>query len=303
MKWTKDNMTLIMSVSGYNYDGLKAEGYQVFHPYRGKGLFSRIMREACFRCPFLPKKIWYTKKFVRQAVSYIVVWDTLITKEYLKWLRKLFPDAQINYWYNNLVGHATHLLPEQVPENIRIWTYDEEDAKKYGLHCITIHAYCKCYLRPLETPEYDVFFIGRDKGRAEQLLDLEKQMQELGLKTKFIIVKDGRLSRRKACYGKPLSYPEMIDYVVRSKSVLNITMPGQKGITLRDFESVFFGVKLITTNASIAETGFVKRGNVFILGVDDLSGLKSFIDSPVEPVDPDVLESNTNERFFSELTA
>ena len=302
MSWTIEDTILIMAGSGYAYDGLKREGYYVQHPYRGNGLFHRILRELCFRIPFLPKKPWFVRPKRATEIKNIVIWDTLITKDYLNWLKKECPNAKINFTYNNLVTKAKHLMPSQIPEGIRVWTYDCADADKYSINLYSTHPYCTAYLRPLEEPAYDVFFVGRDKGRAEFLLGLERDMKALGLKTDFVIAKDGLLSHNKPYYSKELSYQDMIDHLVRSRAVLNVVMPGQKGITLRDIESVFFGVKLITTNKSIADYGFINRKNVFILGVDKFEDLKEFLKTETEKEDFELLQKHTFSAYLNEIT-
>jgi hypothetical protein len=303
MSWTKENTILIQATTGLTYQGCKKEGYLAYHPYKGNGAFLRVLREICFRFPILPKTIWYNKAFFKHNVQYIIAWDILITPHYLAWLRKCFPHAQINYKYANMVGKAKNLKPDQIPDGIRIWTYDGFDAEKYGIRLYKSHSYFLSNVKPLKTPEYDVFFVGRDKGRGEWLIELEKKMQSIGLKTKFIITADGTLSSKKPYYQKPIEYSEVTDYLTKSRSVLNVVMEDQRGITVRDTEALFFGIKLLTTNKYIVDWNMYHPDNVYLINNDmDLSGLVDFLDRPVNPVDERLLQKHTMAGMIDEIT-
>ena len=303
MSWTKENTILIQATTGLTYQGCKKEGYLAYHPYKGNGAFLRVLREICFRFPILPKTIWYNKAFFKHNVQYIIAWDILITPHYLAWLRKCFPHAQINYKYANMVGKAKNLKPDQIPDGIRIWTYDGFDAEKYGIRLYKSHSYFLSNVKPLKTPEYDVFFVGRDKGRGEWLIELEKKMQSIGLKSKFIITADGTLSSKKPYYQKPIEYSEVTDYLTKSRSVLNVVMEGQRGITVRDTEALFFGIKLLTTNKYIVDWNMYHPDNVYFINNDmDLSGLVDFLDRPVNPVDERLLQKHTMAGMIDEIT-
>ena len=150
-----------------------------------------------------------------------------------------------------MIGKAKNLPPDEIPDGIEIWTYDDHDSRKYKIRLYKNYWINDGLVRKKQEPEYDVFFIGRDKGRGEELLKLQQQFQKMGLKTKFIITKDGKLSRSKPYYHSEISYEQVLDLDTKSRAILNMTMPDQEGVTLRDMESVAIGIKLITTNEKI----------------------------------------------------
>lgn len=302
MSWNKENTVFIQASRGFLYEGSISEGFQTFHPYKDNNLFTRVLREICFRVPVLPKQIWYTDKFVGKDINYIVVWDTLITKEYLNWLKEKFPEAKIIYKYTNMVGKANHLHPEEVPDGIELWTYDAYDSKKYKLHLQHSLVYFPSFLKPLKEPQYDLFFIGKDKGRGDKLIEFEKKLNSMGIKTKFIITADRATSKKKDYYQKEISYSHIIDYLTESKAVLNITMENQQGLTVRDMESAFLGIKLITTNKHIKNSILYCKENVFILGEDKLEELSAFINIPMKPVSRELLSHYTLDNLVEEMT-
>ena len=126
-------------------------------------------------------------------------------------------------------------------------------------------------------------------------------MEELGLKTKFIITADGRLAKKKNYYSKPISYSKVVELVNESRAVLNIVMPNQTGATLRDYESVFNAIKLITNNQSVKDYAFYKEENVFILGKQPLSNLRAFLDTPFSPIEDEIKDELTMDKVVESL--
>lgn len=293
---------LIMAQTGFLYEGCKYENYKVCHPYVPVNLVTRILREFVFRfLPFL-SSFFYNKEVFKGDYDSILIWDPLITKRYLNKIHKKYPKANINFIYWNMVGKCSHLLPNEIPSFVNKWTYDNYDSKLYNLNLYSTYPYYKKYIRPHIADDYDVLFIGRDKGRGEFLLQLEKKMKAVGLKTNFIIMKSGRLSKNKPYYHKELSYDEICEFVARSRSVLNVIMENQEGITLRDLEYVYQGVKLVTTNPAIQKTSIYHPNNVFILNDNNVQELPSFLNLPRAILPTEVLDKHTLDAFISEIT-
>lgn len=297
----KEKVLIIKAGGGYFNQGVEAEGYGVESPYKGRGIVLRILREVIFRMPFSLKKLWYNKHISEKNYDYILVWDVLITSDFLNWLSKEQPTAQLNFVYGNMVGKSRHLMPSQIPTNYRVWSYDKGDSEKFHLNLFHSNPYFKCFVKPLQTPKYDVFYVGSDKGRAEYILSLEKEMLSVGLRTNFVIVKDGRLSRNKSYYKPALPYDAVTDIVAESKAVLNIIMPGQVGITLRDLEALLIGVKLITNNENIVKADFYHPDNVYILRGTNIDGLKEFLEKPMCHISNEIKSKCDFSAFVEEI--
>ena len=301
-RWNTENTIFIMAPVGYARKTIQEKGVNVFSPYHGDDLPLRLFREICFRIPFLPKVPWYNKEFLNASPDYINIIDVNITPHYLKWIRKKFPDAQLNFIYDNMVGKARNIEPARVPEGIRVWTYDDYDARKYKIRLYRNYWVREMLIKPVKDPEFDVFFVGKDKGRGKMLLSLEKKLRSMGLKTKFIITKDKKTSKEKPYYQQPVPYEEVIDIDTRSRAILNVTMENQEGVTMRDMESVAIGVKLITTNKNIVNKDLYDKNNVFILGVDKLNNLPDFLNAEHVDVWSDIRNRHTFEAMMDEIT-
>lgn len=300
--WNKRNTVFVMVPTGYARKSIEKKGVKVFSPYYGNNMPLRIFREVCFRLPMLPKVIWYNKDILREKYDFINIVDVNITTHYLNWIKKKYPKAQLNFLYDNMVGKARNIEPAKIPNGIRVWTYDDYDARKYGIKLFKNYWIREMIFKPKRDAEFDVFFVGKDKGRGERLLSLEKKLQEMGLKTKFIITKDKKNSKAKPYYQPAISYEQVIDIDTQSRAILNMTMNNQEGVTMRDMESVAIGTKLITTNKNIVNKDLYHKNNVFILDVDDFDRLPEFLEKECVDVWEHIKDKHTFEAMLNEIT-
>lgn len=299
----KENTVIIMAaMNGYFYNGFVSEGYKVFLAYKKVSIALRILREFCFRISFMPKKIWYDQKILDINPQYIIVRDAIITKAYLEWLRRHFPAAQINFSYENMVGKARHIHPRQIPETIRTWTYDSYDSEKYNIRLRKTSFYFPCFVQEKRETKYDMIFVGKDKGRGKMLLKLKEYLDGNGLRTKFLITSDGKFAHKKKYYQSEVSYDQIATWISESRSVLNVAMENQHGITVRDMECLFNKVKLVTTNQHIREAEFYNEKNMYILDDGNWSGLLVFLKTEYDDSKKVDLKKYSLEEAIKEFT-
>ena len=296
-----DNVLIIMAGGGMMHDGFVASGYTVCQPYKDYNIYMRILRELNQLLHILKKDFFYDKKILKYHPKHILIYDPLITLDYLRWLKKIFPETSIHFLYRNMVGKAHHLKPEELPSWIDVWTYDGYDSRKYHIKQYD-GFYFPVFCKPArKVKDIDVLFIGRDKGRAVFLLDLEKKLKMMGLKTKFIITKSTRCSFPKPFYQKMIPYNEICNLISRSKSILNVTMEFQEGLSIRDFEALFNATKLITTNKAINKTPFYCKNNIFILTQNNLNDIAHFLQTDIVHVEDSLLNKYTIESFIFQI--
>lgn len=148
-------------------------------------------------------------------------------------------------------------------------TFDHEDAIKYGMLYHPI-PYSKVQVPSKEGPQYDLFFIGADKGRLNQLLDIHAACSDVGVSCDFHItdVEPSRQHRTEDIdYSKHVSYREVLDRVQRSGCILELLQPGQTGYSLRTMEAVAYGRRLLTNNRGIASEPFYNSKYISTFGV------------------------------------
>ena len=300
MNLNKEEIIFITDRDKYIIEGIEKEGYKCYRPYREKSLVDRVSRELWFRSP-VNDVYWFNKEILNSNPKYIFVHDPKITVSFLEWLQDNFCNTTIFFMYCNLVGNARHITPEDIPEGISVWTYDEVDSKRYGINKYISGGYFGSYIGKRQDTEYDVFFVGKDKGRGEKLLELENKLNNEGLRTKFIITKDGRLAKRKKYYSTTIDYKEVVEYDNKSKAILNIVMPGQEGATMRDYEALYNGVKLITTNVHATNFDFYNEQNIFILGRDNFDKIVDFVNSPYVDIDQNIKDKHLFDNQVVEI--
>lgn len=296
----KEDILFITAETGFGKLGLKKGGYNVLHPYNYKTIFGRIILESMSRLK-LPQTLLFNKQILKKKYKHIITEDSIITKSFLIWLKKNCSGSTIYFKYTNMVGRAHHLFPDEIPEGINIWTYDKYDSDKYGLNLSKCGGYYTAYIGEKREKKYDIMYVGKDKGRAEEILSLQKEFEKLGLKTKFLIMPTTRVSKKKAFYSKPIPYEEVIKLVTESRAILNITLPDQQGATLRDYESIFNEVKLITTNKNIQSFDFYNENNIFVLNEDDLNELPRFVYKPYQKLDSTIVSGYSLDMAVLEM--
>ena len=156
-------------------------------------------------------------------------------------------------------------------------TFDPDDAHRYGLQ-LTEQFYRTP--TPDEKPSthepVDCFFCGENKGRRAELEALQQQLEAAGLSTCFVIA-DSPSER--------ISYEDYLQHVATCRCIIDWVQAGQRGLTRRPVEALFWQKKLITNCRALAEANSCPPhpDNIFIIGRDDPAQLYHFVNSPLHP--------------------
>lgn len=204
---------------------------------------------------------------------------------------------------------------EESPQNFdksicELWTFDKNDAEKFRMNynpqffAVDLRSILKSDSNKKLCKEWDIYFIGRDKGRKQTILELEKTFNKMHYCTKFLIMKGQTGEQKNKCvdneedYDKDISYNDNIENVIKSKALLEICVEGQAGLTIRTMEALYLKKKLITNNKSIRDTLFYNRDNVFILEEDQLDKFDAFMKLPWKEQSEEVLEYYTGKEWL-----
>ena len=209
------------------------------------------------------KKIKNTNKFILNDNGY-----NFKMAEYIK---RKNPKAKVIFSYRNVIDDKNIKVLED--KNIdTFWTFDNEDAKKYNIYFFPQFYHSCISKEDLENTkiEYDSIFLGAAKDRENIIIDIDKKMKDMGLKTDFRIVHNK---------NEFVSYEEYLEMIKRSKTITDIVGERQTGLTLRALESLYYSKKLITNNKDIKKYDFYNKNNIFVIGEDDDKKLKDFINS------------------------
>lgn len=289
---------LILYDSGIDYFIHKFEekGIQTKRTFKKSPLISRIFKKS-FDFLNLSQSFWYGNwKKDLPTLKTIIIFAG-IDPTVVKFIRKSNKKIRVIYWYWNPVYRLG------IPKNwlfkiAETWSFDPEDCIRYGFKFNTTF-YFKDILLPQNCKEYDVIFLGNNKGRIVYLKQLQANFSKLGINGYYYIVSDK--NEEENVQTKEIPYSEYLKMLSKTKAIIDVMPLGQSGLTLRSMESVFFKKKLITNDTSIKKQAFYKPENVFILRRDNEELLQTFLNSPYSKLDDAIVEKydviNWLERF------
>jgi len=155
---------------------------------------------------------------------------------------------------------------------------------------------------------WDVLFLGVPKDRLPQLRDLHAQFSAMGLRVYFRIglTYYDQLEPEQAqgwtVTREWMAYSDYLRLALQSRCLLDLYQSIQTGFSLRVMEHLFFGLKLLTNNRVIRQAEFYHPNNIFVLGEDDLNGLKDWLDLPFIPIAEEIREYYTVEKWAERFT-
>ena len=155
-------------------------------------------------------------------------------------------------------------------------SFDPEDCRKYGM---TFHYSFYNMNVPVYKSEnkWDFYFLGDAKDRYNKIKLVENMLGDHS--KKFIVPNSPK---------EYITYSENIKYIVSSRCIVEVVQEEQYDITLRPFEALAFGKKLVTDSLAICNYSFYRPENVFIVGRDNLSSLDDFLKSPMIEIPEDI---------------
>jgi hypothetical protein len=212
---------------------------------------------------------------------------------YIQRLRDSHPDAEfIAYHWDSIGLHNNYL--DNVRLFDRVFSFDSKDCARYGLNYLPLFASgvygdiesCAC--------DIDVYSIGTVAVLNRYILahKFKSYCESNGvtcylyLKVTFItyfrLLLHGVLP--KDVHFKNIDEHMMRDVVSRSCAALDVPNHNQSGLTMRVIENMCIGKKLITTNVNIVNEPFYDGKQVFIIDMDNITGLKEFLTNGVDGV-------------------
>lgn len=217
----------------------------------------------------------------------IIIHASILTPPVVRYINQVKPEIRVIVWYWNPVCKSEPIKSFS-SLNCEIWTFDEQDAEKYGLKHNTQYYFNDIDIE--KNASEGALFVGGDKGRLSYLLDIEKRLKKVGVNTDFHIVRTSGRDKETYKYQNRISYSETLKKIASNNIIVDIVSDGQHGLTLRPLEALYFNKKLITNDENIINRNFYNKNNIFILGTNNFSDLGSFINSPVNIADANILE-------------
>ena len=193
---------------------------------------------------------------------------------FIKYLRNNYPNCKIVYLFPDKVSKYLKFFPNMRVESLKVQfdlviTYNYYDATEFGLVVSPpkLAKYPEAIIQS-NLPNTDVFFVGQDKGRYNDIIAVYEKCVDEGLICDFWIVgvdKECQKYSDSISYNTHLTYIEVLQHLNASKAVLNIMQPGTSGLTLRDYEAIGMNKVLITNSHAIQNTEFYKSEKVIFV--------------------------------------
>jgi len=191
----------------------------------------------------------------------------------LPFLKKQFPESRIVCFTQDLVETIVDHYSQQ-PIDIKYLksnsdlfiSYDLRDAVKHHL------VYHPTVYSPIHSHKfsnkYDLYFLGRDKGRLKTLISICSTAQCKGLRCLFILPEVPK-SQRIPCEGiiyvdDPIDYQDNLNHIAESRCIIEILQDEASSPTFRTWECIMFGRMLISNNQSLRTSDFYDSGYVSI---------------------------------------
>lgn len=211
---------------------------------------------------------------------FLLIKGETIPLSFLEQFKKKHPDSTMIYYSYDAVREYPKFL-KLYSYFDRNFTFEPKDAQEHKLHfrpLFFIEDYKK--LTESDNVKYDIVFIG--SAHTDRYLIGEKVRKissSLNLKTYFYYyaqskaafllkkVFDQNLKKFdiKKLTFKKLKHSEIADIYAQSRSVLDINKPFQDGLTMRTFETLAAGKKLVTTNSDIRNYPFYTEDLILIV--------------------------------------
>lgn len=264
-----------------------------------KTLFPRILNKIwwidAFRYRLFCDIFWipyikYKLKISKYPTTlFIYDWGALTVGPYcIKQIRDNFPNLKLVYIFTNIIkisGAKTYrLLPNLKTTYDVICAFDPLDAKRYGFEYSKLIYTLTANNERLDGAIYDIFYVGQAKDRHDKLIQIYKNAVSQGLKCRFYITgvpENEQYKNEDIIYNQPIKYAKVIDFMKKSKCIVDAIQGESAGLTIKTCEAVLLNKKLITTNTNLQKESFYRKSNILIYtGIEDL---KAFLNLDFVP--------------------
>jgi hypothetical protein len=189
----------------------------------------------------------------------------------------------------------------------RKFTFDHQDAEKFKIDfrpLFYIDSYKNVLKSAANNYKYELLFLGTahsDRYRIATDLVFYCDSNKLSsfayfyMPSKLVFYIKSIFDRSfkqfdiKKISFKSLNLQNIIDLYIKSKIILDINHPSQRGMTMRTFEALGAGKKIITTNKEITKYSFFDPKNILVIDRDNIKLDRNFFESSFNPLSEDML--------------
>lgn len=324
----RGNKILFISISTFNYEKaikkeLENKGFEVdLYDERPS---NNIFTKGLIR---LKKSLYgyHLNKYYKRIIAEISIknYDFLFVLKgesvplfFIEEFKMKFPKAQLIFYtwdsFKNNSNPLTflHLFDKK-------FTFDSGDALDYKLYfrpLFYLNEYSNIKNVTSKKYEYDLLFLGTAHTDryiiSNKIVEICKSYEFSSftyyyMQGKFVFLFKRIFDSSFKFFDKDkisfesLSSNEILSLISRSNVILDIHHPSQTGLTMRTFEALGAGKKLITTNQEIKKYKFYNPLNILVIDRNDVKIDKSFFSPNYMPIEKEIHEAmSLNGWIFS----
>jgi hypothetical protein len=257
------------------------------------------------------------KRFGRTSYDFILVVNgQTLSKRFLAELRSSFPRARFVLYVWDSFRNRPSII-----QNLNFFddcfSFDPICSKEFNLKFRPLF-FAPGFGVPLHADiDYDLSFIGTaHTDRYPIICNLKDSLRSnvrfyrylyLQARWVFYAYRYGNREFKGAKIGEfrfsPLAIGDVQNVFSRSRAILDIEHPRQRGLTMRTVETIGASRKLVTTNSSIREYDFYSKENVCIIERRNTKTSEEFFDTPYRPIERSVYKKYSLMGWVDEVLA
>ena len=232
-----------------------------------------------------------TEKWVSRSISQdikrddiVICFASFVSHKVLRYINRKYNCRCINYFWDKVSVAKYPVIKDKAFEN---WTFDLDDANNWGM-MYNPQFFIDSIKFEKKSKEYDVFFCGADRQgiwpNRVKLVNKYYAILKKHVKNEmmFYLVSNSKYANKDIVNKKRMNEKKYFEIMGKSKTVLEIVEPNEEWLTLRVFQALSNGIKVITNNHKITRYDFYSPEYIFILGVDDISKINDFIEKQLD---------------------
>lgn len=244
--------------------------------FRPSGWLGQIQRlhfnPRLNRIIHLPYKPCWNSRYVRgindQHICFLVTEPWLRMESAIRllpYLRRRYPQSYIVCFVQDMVDTICDLYTRR-PIDLDylrqyadlLISYDTTDSRQHQmLYHPTVYSPLDSFAKDCQ-PLYDLYFLGRDKGRLPLLMKICQEAQRRDLRCHFLMLEIPK-TEQISCEGityldSPLSYEENLRLCSQSRCVVEMLQQHAASSTFRMWETIMLNRKLLTNNVAIKDS-------------------------------------------------
>ncbi len=320
---------LLISVKFFNYEflikkELERMGAEVtlYDERPSNSFFSKVIIRVKKKV-YKTKITSYYKKLILELENkkfdyFLLIKGEAVPKFFIDFLREKNPNIKLIYYtYDSFKNNKNGL--EIMDLFDAKFTFDSNDASKYymGFRPLFFATdYSDLYMKNKGNHNYDLSFIGT--AHSDRYIIAENanswclkngfkmftfyfSPSKLLFKIKKLTEKSFKDFDENKISFNSLSHQEIINIYRDSKAILDINHPGQNGLTMRTFETLGSGRKLVTTNENVKKYPFYDANNIWVIDRENPQFNAAFFSSEFLPIQEDFYQSMSLNGWIKEV--